>query len=344
VDVFLTTYKAVGGPIEGLTLPLGKRVVSITKVQQATTPTQLLPLGAAVDAFLAWCEAHSSAYAAVVVSRFDLYLKVDMHALLGDASTIDGFRFLWREAGGHWRYHSDRATTNRTFNTDRRDWRRSNLRAPDALLAFPYAYTSCFRSAVRHEFFPLRDEAKPLGFLHNMIPALRRALPAGLGQPERYSYLVPGQFDSNPCRSSCMLNPIYDLLPRMQWITDSSICPRMEDFTYDKASDSLCCPAPNYCCPNSVSHCREPGAIYFDALKSGTSREAISAHWPRHQARPVRWEMGAASSAYVASVFQEELANLTLGARGRNLDQQAKKLTQHILQVEEAGKKIAALG
>ena len=155
VDVFLTTYKAVGGPIEGLTLPLGKRVVSITKVQQATTPTQLLPLGAAVDAFIAWCEAHSSAYAAVVVSRFDLYLKVDMHALLGDASIIDGFRFLWREAGGHWRYHSDRATTNRTFDTDRRDWRRSNLRAPDALLAFPFAYTSCFRSAVRHEFFPL---------------------------------------------------------------------------------------------------------------------------------------------------------------------------------------------
>ena len=54
--------------------------------------------------------------------------------------------------------------------------------------------------------------------------------------------------------------------------------------------------------------------------------------------------MGAASSAYVASVFKEELANLTLGARGRNLDQQAKKLTQHIFQVEEAGKKIAALG
>ena len=58
----------------------------------------------------------------------------------------------------------------------------------------------------------------------------------------------------------------------------------------------------------------------------------------------MRWEMGAASSAYVASVFKEELANLTLGARGRNLDQQAKKLTQHIFQVEEAGKKIAALG
>ena len=86
-----------------------------------------------------------------------------------------------------------------------------------------------------------RDEAKPLGFLHNMIPALRRALPSGLGQPERYSYLVPGQFDSNPCRSACMLNPIYDLLPRMQWITDSNICPRMEDFAYDKVCRTYVC-------------------------------------------------------------------------------------------------------
>ena len=43
-----------------------------------------------------------------------------------------------------------------------------------------------------------------------------------------------------------MLNPVYDLLPRMQWVTDSGICQTMSDFVYDKASDSLCCPAPNY--------------------------------------------------------------------------------------------------
>ena len=30
-----------------------------------------------------------------------------------------------------------------------------------------------------------------------------------------------------------MLNPVYDLLPRMRWITVSGICQRMSDFTYD---------------------------------------------------------------------------------------------------------------
>ena len=31
-----------------------------------------------------------------------------------------------------------------------------NPRAPDALLAFPFAYTRCFLGAVRNEFFPVR--------------------------------------------------------------------------------------------------------------------------------------------------------------------------------------------
>ena len=52
---------------------------------------------------------------AVVVTRFDVYLKADLHSLLGDAATIDGFRLLWREAGGHWRHHSDHATSKKTF-------------------------------------------------------------------------------------------------------------------------------------------------------------------------------------------------------------------------------------
>ena len=60
-------------------------------------------------------------------------------------------------------------------------------------------------------------------------------------------YLVRGQFDSNPCRAACMLNPVYDLQPRMRWVTESGICQRLDDFVYDASSDSLCCPAPNYC-------------------------------------------------------------------------------------------------
>ena len=59
----------------------------------------------------------------------------------------------------------------------RRDWRHGNPRAPDALLAFPFAYTRCFLASTRNELFPLRNGSRPLGFLHSMVPGLRRAFP-----------------------------------------------------------------------------------------------------------------------------------------------------------------------
>ena len=292
VDLFLTVYKHLGGPMRRLLEPLGERVVSVTTVHQRWTPSQLLPLAIAVRAFLAWSAEHSAGYAAVVITRFDLYLKPDMHALLGDATGIDGFRFLFRESGGHWRHHSERDATNRTFAMDsRHSWRR-NPRAPDAMLAFPFAYTRCFLGATRNELFPVRNESRPLGFLHNMIPALRMALPEeGTHQPPRLRYVVEGQYDSNPCRATCMLNPIYDLQPRMEWVVASGICQRMEDFAYDPASRSLCCPAPNYCCPNSVSSCNDPGAVRFDVERAGVSPEVIVQHWPLGQSRPFSWEL-----------------------------------------------------
>ena len=313
VDVFLTVYRRLGGPMEELLNPLGTRVVSVTTVQQASTPSQLLPLGVAVRAFLAWCAEHGAGYAAVVVTRFDLYLKVDMHRLLGDASSIDGFRFLFRESGGHWRHHSQREATNRTFEISMRsDWRR-NLRVPDAMLAFPFAYTRCFLGAVRNELFPVRNESRPLGFLHNMIYGLHRALPANEGQPPRWSYLVNSQFDSNPCRSTCMLNPIYDLLPRMVWVTESNICQRTEDFLFDPMSQSLCCPSPNYCCPNSVSSCRDPGAIFFSVVKAGVSAETIVRHWPLKQGRPYSWELTPRSREVVRDAWLTAAAALQDG-------------------------------
>ena len=299
--------------MEELLNPLGTRVVSVTTVQQASTPSQLLPLGVAVRAFLAWCAEHGAGYAAVVVTRFDLYLKVDMHRLLGDASSIDGFRFLFRESGGHWRHHSQREATNRTFEISMRsDWRR-NLRVPDAMLAFPFAYTRCFLGAVRNELFPVRNESRPLGFLHNMIYGLHRALPANEGQPPRWSYLVNSQFDSNPCRSTCMLNPIYDLLPRMVWVTESNICQRTEDFLFDPMSQSLCCPSPNYCCPNSVSSCRDPGAIFFSVVKAGVSAETIVRHWPLKQGRPYSWELTPRSREVVRDAWLTAAAALQDG-------------------------------
>ena len=302
-DLFLTVYKRLGGPMKALLEPLGARVVSLTTVHQSWTSSQLLPLGVAVRAFLAWCAEHGAGYAAVVVTRFDLYLKADLHQLLGDATAIDGFRFLFRESGGHWRHHSEREASNRTFAmSGGSSWKR-NPRAPDALLAFPFAYTRCFLGSVRNELFPIRNESRPLGFLHNMIPALMKALPEETHQPPRLSYLISGQFDSNPCRSTCMLNPIYDLHPRMAWITASNICQRMEDFEYDPASESLCCPAPNYCCPNSVSSCRDPGAIRFDIERAGVSADAIVQHWPLGQSRPFSWELTPKSREFVHNAW-----------------------------------------
>ena len=161
VDVFMTVYRMIGGPLAQLLAPFARRVVSVTSVLQRGTASQLLPLTAAVRGFLAWCSAHKQTYASVVVTRFDIYLKTDVHALLGDASTIDGFRLLWREAGGHWRHHSDPSTSDRAFSSRPwRDWRKGNPRAPDAMLAFPFAYTRCFLASVRNEFFPLRNETR----------------------------------------------------------------------------------------------------------------------------------------------------------------------------------------
>lgn len=306
VELFLTVYRELGGPLSALLEPFGHRVVSLTAVLERSTPSQLLPLAASVRAFLAWCTAHRQSYTAVVVTRFDVYLKTDMHSLLGSAQSVDGFRLLWREAGGHWRHHSDPSTAERTFSTKPwRDWRRQNPRAPDAVVAFPFAYTRCFLGSVRNELFPLRNETRPLSFWHNAVVGLRKAVPEAPGEPPSIRYLVRGQFDSNPCRATCMLNPVYDLLPRMRWITASGICQRGEDFTYDAASDSLCCPSPNYCCPNSASSCADPAAVYYDQRHdTPAKRDAILDLWPRHQNRPFRWEMTPNASKEVAEVWR----------------------------------------
>ena len=73
-------------------------------------------------------------------------------------------------------------------------------------------------------------------------------------------------------------------------------------------SESLCCPAPNYCCPNSLSSCRDKGAVFFDAIKAGVPETAIAHAWPRTQGRPYTWEMTPASRKLVSDVFARTLA------------------------------------
>ena len=69
-----------------------------------------------------------------------------------------------------------------------------------------------------------------------------------------------------------MSNPLYEILPRGDWLRASGICQRDADFVFDPLSRSRCCPTPNYCCPNSVVDCtKDPRAVLFDAFKSRTT-------------------------------------------------------------------------
>ena len=54
----------------------------------------------------------------------------------------------------------------------------------------------------------------------------------------------------------------------MDWVVEASICQRQGDFVYDAASQTLCCPSPDHCCPNSVGDCAAaPRAGLFDAAR-----------------------------------------------------------------------------
>ena len=84
----------------------------------------------------------------------------------------------------------------------------------------------------------------------------------------------------------------------------------MDDFRYDAASDSLCCPSPNYCCPNSVSSCADPAAVRYSIDRTAATRDVILAHWPVHQNPPFRWEMDAQTTKFVADIWKDEAAQL----------------------------------
>jgi hypothetical protein len=95
-----------------------------------------------------------------------------------------------------------------------------------------------------------------------------------------------GAFSSNPCSTVCWLNPVYDFLPRGQWVVDSGVCQRLEDFVLDPTSGTLCCPSPDYCCPNSVANCSRPEAVLFDVSTANAGGpvplEQIADSWRTH--------------------------------------------------------------
>jgi len=106
-------------------------------------------------------------------------------------------------------------------------------------------------------------------------------LPYLLRVGSRLGYLVEdGSFDSNPCSANCLLNPVYDILPRHGWLRESQICQDPSDFVFDPVSETLCCPSPDYCCPHSHVDCAAPGAILFDA--ANVPEKTIAYGWRQH--------------------------------------------------------------
>ena len=305
VSVFLTIFASVWGDRSALVGAFAPRVVSVSTLQHNSTASQILSTAMAVRDHLAWCERYHRSFDAVVVTRFDAFFKSSLHALLGDASAIDGMRFLWRETGGHWRHHANPNTVKATFATAHpitgrgTDWRKDNFRVPDALLAFPGGLTRCFVHAALDQLYP-SPKFGPVNFLHHTLAGMRRE---AWEEFERAKFVVSGAFDSNPCRATCMLNPVYDLLPRMRWVTDSGICQRPSDFQFDTKSQSHCCPSPNYCCPNSVTNCGAAGARLFD-VRDTVSDDAIATLFPLGQNAPYEWEMTERSFVHVATVWR----------------------------------------
>ena len=286
VGVFVTTYDAAPRllryNVSELYAPYAEHVCSVTLLRSGTGG-QLVTVANALSAFLAHCVQTDDAYDTVVLTRFDLKFKPGFHRLLSERlQRLHGIRFLWREIRAGWR--AAIATSRpvppgsaRTYDYfDPRRWRRV-ARVPDTLHAFEFGYTRCMYSAVRLEmtrWWEKQRGSAPRRVVHAdmhrtamlLAPALSTD-PDALGAANGTNvlgYLVEdGAYDSNACLGGATIhttpcahaqpNPVYDILPRHRGM--AGLCQREEEFVYDGVSQSRCCPAPGYCCPNSVSNC-----------------------------------------------------------------------------------------
>jgi hypothetical protein len=143
---------------------------------------------------------------------------------------------------------------------------------------------------------------------------VQRALHNG-SQPGRYlGYLVNnGTYDSNPCGGTCQLNPVYEILPRNEWIARSGVCQRAEDFQFDPISQTDCCPSPDYCCPNSVADCTSPKATLFDAsmARGGGIPTAALQGWRRHYLSRLLDARRAKPAAKIASNLSDVVCEIS---------------------------------
>ena len=187
-----------------------------------------------------------------------------------------------------------------------------NDRVPDTLMVWGGEFTRCLLGDVMLETTRNWKPHEPTKWHvqndvgHRLLWQLRNALATGIPRevdpntstPVGYlpwlGYLVRnGSFDSNPCRATCILNPLYDILPRQLWTVRSQMCTDpAKDFIFDNRSRSICCPAADYCCPNSIANCSDPRHTrdiqLFDA--AGVSDAVLGAEgWLRHFASRHRY-------------------------------------------------------
>ena len=207
-------------------------------------------------------------YDAVILTRYDLHFKVDVSQLLGPLPMLSGFRFWFREMGGHWRDIRDEQEDlvvryRQGVWNPASMWRQSrHPRLPDTLIAFPAIFLSCFTAAVRrhgtrrwtvngtvrrHDAFVEADTTAMDPVLHYIWSLLAEALryeitwtsdgeptTASPNEPLLFDYLLKNSgFDSNPCRAKCMLNPAYNIVPRDNWVEQAALCQAAADFLYD---------------------------------------------------------------------------------------------------------------
>lgn len=188
-------------------------------------------------------------YTAVVVARWDLYFKPDFPSLLRGQKLLGphatpGVGILWHEVQVvDWR--QDPSGTFPTNNAELAEFKR----VPDAVSSFSGELAHCFMAMVK--------TLTPGALGHDIVTT------SGDASAPFVRYLLPHDvYDSNPLR--CMLNPIYDMLPRNNKLVEAGLCQKQEDFLVDSASGSQCCPAPGYCCPHTVKDCAGAGATRYE--------------------------------------------------------------------------------
>ena len=323
VRVFLTLYDSITDELtRELYRPYEAHLAAVTRIS-SRRDEQITTVANALNAFLDHCERHGENFDAVVVTRYDMHFKADFWTLLGGSLVgFAGVHFPWQELelGSKWReYHTPSEYELRRHDAAGQKamlaaattakhhallammphrWQRS-YRTADTLVAFGFAYTRCVRDATymemtrnwvsyadpRHEGNASEKPWKPHVVSNHWLHKLRYHLARATNGS--FFFLIDNStFDSNPCQGACGMNPLYDLLPRNSWLVESDTCQRLEDFSWDNVSQTLCCPAPDYCCPNSLHDCSDPRAVLYDAEKAhggaGIPREVLMTGWLTH--------------------------------------------------------------